>query len=361
MSFRSATLVACILTFLLGCEAPEGTDPSAGAATDAVGAAETQSGDSAIVARIGDATITAEELDQWIKDDLFNRETAGGNGAKVFEVRSQALARMVQTRVFEAEAARRGTTEDELLAAEIEALGEVTDEEIDAFYQERIDQMSGLPIEQVSGRIGEYLKQQKGIEVIEKFVLAANAEILLQQPRVDIAADGPSKGPADAAVTIIEFSDFQCPYCSRALPVLEEVLNLYPNDVRVVYRHLPLDSIHPRARVAAEASLCADDQGKFWEYHDVLFANNRALEDEDLRGNAETVGLDVDAFLQCMTEERYAVKVEADLEAGRAVGLSGTPAFFVNGLLLSGARPVEDFVRLIDLELGRSSEESDAS
>jgi len=221
--------------------------------------------------------------------------------------------------------------------------------------------MSGLPIEQVSGRIGEYLKQQKSIEVIEKFVLAANAEVLLQQPRVDIAADGPSKGPADAAVTIIEFSDFQCPYCSRALPALEEVMNLYPNDVRIVYRHLPLDNIHPRARVAAEASLCADDQGKFWEYHDVLFANNRALEDEDLRGNAETVGLDIDAFTQCMTEERHAVKVEADLEAGRAVGLSGTPAFFVNGLLLSGARPVEDFVRLIDLELGRSSEESDAS
>jgi protein-disulfide isomerase len=357
MSVRIATLVACTLFFLLGCETREGADPNAGVAADTAAAA-----DSEVVARIGDQTIHADELDEWIKEDLFNRETAGGNGAKIYEVRSQALARMVQMRVFEAEAARRNTTEDELLAAEIAALGPVTEEEIDAFYQERIDQMSGLPLEQLSGRISEYLQQQKGLEVIEKLVSAAGVEILLRQPRVEIAADGPSKGPADAAVTIIEFSDFQCPYCSRALPVLQEVMDRYPDDVRLVYRHLPLDSIHPRARVAAEASLCAEEQGKFWEYHDILFANNSALSDEDLRGNAETIGLDVEGFVQCMSEERFAVKVEADLEAGRAVGLSGTPAFFVNGLLLSGARPVEDFVRVIDEELGRGeSAASDAS
>lgn len=355
MSVRIATLVACTLVFLLGCETREGTDPDAGVTADTAASAESE-----IVARIGDVTISADELDEWIKDDLFNRETSGGNGAKIYEVRSQALARLVQMRVFEAEAARRNTTEDELLAAEIAALGPVTEDEVNAFYQERIDQMSGLPIEQLSERISEYLQQQKGLEVIENLVTAAGVEILLQQPRVEIAADGPSKGPADAAVTIIEFSDFQCPYCSRALPVLQEVMDRYPDDVRLVYRHLPLDGIHPRARVAAEASLCAEDQGKFWEYHDVLFANNRALSDEDLRGNAETIGLDVDAFVQCMTEERFAVKVEADLEAGRAVGLSGTPAFFVNGLLLSGARPVEDFVQLIDSELGRG-ESADAS
>jgi protein-disulfide isomerase len=353
MSFRTATLVALGLFFLLGCEPREVGDPAAAASATPSGSGGSDASDSTVVARIGAETITAEDLDDWIKDDLFDRETSGGNGAKTFEVRNEALTRMIRTRVVQNEATRRNTTEDALLLSEMAAMGTVTDEEINEFYQERVDQMGGLSLEQVSGRIGEYLQQQRGLEFVEKLLAEADVEILLEQPRVSVAADGPSKGPDDAAVTIIEFSDFQCPFCSRALPVLAEVLERYPEDVRLVYRHLPLDSIHPRARTAAEASLCAEAQRQFWEYHDALFENNNALADEDLRAIAETLGLDVPAWAQCMSENVFAVRVEADLEAGRSVGISGTPAFLINGLLLTGARPVEDFVKMIDSELAR--------
>jgi protein-disulfide isomerase len=241
-----------------------------------------------------------------------------------------------------------------MVEAEIAAMGEITDAEVEAFYEEQSDQMGGMTLEQVAPRIRDYLEKRRGQEVVEKMVEDAGVEILLERPRVDIAADGPSKGPADAPVTIIEFSDFQCPFCSRALPVLEEVMNRYPDDVRLVYRHLPLDRIHPRARAAAEASLCAEEQGQFWAYHDLLFANSKSLADDDLMQYAGDVGLDVDAWKQCMDEGRTKAKIEADLADGRSVGITGTPAFVINGVMITGARPVEDFVAIIDEELAGS-------
>jgi protein-disulfide isomerase len=140
------------------------------------------------------------------------------------------------------------------------------------------------------------------------------------------------------------------------VPVLEEVMQRYPKDVRIVYRHLPLERIHPRARAAAEASACAQDQGKFWEYHDIVFANNRTLAHEDLRKFAQDSNLDVAAWDQCMAEQKFAAQVDADLEAGQAIGITGTPAFIINGRILTGARPIEEFVTVIESELERGAE-----
>jgi protein-disulfide isomerase len=176
--------------------------------------------------------------------------------------------------------------------------------------------------------------------------------IHIEAPRIDVAATGPAKGPADARVTIVEFSDFQCPFCQRVLPTLERVLETYPEDVRIVYRHLPLRS-HGRARPAAEASLCAADQDGFWPYHDALFANTKALADEDLVRYAAESGLDAERFQRCLEERRFAAQVDEDAAAARGAGITGTPAFVVNGILLSGARPFEDFARVIDAELDR--------
>jgi protein-disulfide isomerase len=172
---------------------------------------------------------------------------------------------------------------------------------------------------------------------------------------VDVG-DAPIRGDKDAKLTIVEFSDFQCPYCQRAMGTLEQVLAKYPADVRVVYRHLPLDRIHPNARPAAEASACADEQGRFWEYHDKLFQNNRALAREDLVRYAGEVGLDAARFQACVDERRFKDKVEADLQAAREVGITGTPAFVVNGTLLSGAQPPEEFYEVIDAVLGKAPE-----
>ena len=161
--------------------------------------------------------------------------------------------------------------------------------------------------------------------------------MLLEPPRVTVAAEGPSLGPADAPVTIIEFSDFQCPYCGRAASTVKQIHERYPKQVRIVYRNLPLDSIHPNARPAAEAAACADAQGRFWEFHDRLFANQRALAPEDLQRYAKEIGLDMAAFDQCVKDRKSQAKVDGDLAAANEAASNagkrglGTPAFFVNG------------------------------
>jgi len=351
----SARILTSIIVgaVLLGCgsEPGDATTPASTAAP-AAQPAETSS-DSPAVARVSGEIITLSELDDFIRSELWDRETGGGNVAKTYEVREDALDRMLRSRVISDEAARRSTTEEALILGEM-AASPVTDEEVQQFYDERIDQMGGASIEQVGGQIRQYLEQKRGVDYVDSLLTAADIEVLIEAPRVTVAADGPSLGPDDAAVTIIEFSDFQCPFCSRAVPVLKELLERYPEDVRLVYRHLPLDQIHPRARVAAEAAASADDQDQFWAYHDTLFENSNQLSDEQLRTHAESVGLDVAAWKQCMDEGRFAAKVSADVEAGQAVGISGTPAFVINGRLLTGSRPIEDFVAVIDAELGRT-------
>jgi len=344
MFSRVLAPLACVFVFTLGCLEKELGNPNSEAAT---------SEEEVIVAQIGDEAVTLTELDAWIKDDLFARQTSGGNVGKVYELRNRSLDQLVMQRVLAAEAARRNLTKEELIDADVAAMGEVSDEEVAQFFQERIDQMGEQPLEEVAPRIRDHLQRLRAQEVAEKIINEAGVDLFLERPRVDVAATGPSRGPANASITIVEFSDFQCPFCSRALPVIEEVMTRYPDDVRLVYRHMPLDRIHNRARAAAEASLCAHDQGQFWAYHDLVFANTNSLGDEDLKGFAGELDLDLAAWEQCMTEEKFAEVIDADVEAARSIGITGTPAFIINGVMLSGAKPVEDFVSVIESELKR--------
>jgi protein-disulfide isomerase len=165
-----------------------------------------------------------------------------------------------------------------------------------------------------------------------------------------VAAEGPARGPDNAPITIVEFSDFQCPYCSRASATVDEVLNAYPGKIRLVFRHYPLP-FHAEAPKASEASMCANEQGKFWEYHDVLFKNQQQLAVADLKNHASAIGLDAAKFAECLDSGKNASVVEKDMEAGKKVGVNGTPAFFINGIMLSGAQPIEEFKAVIDSEL----------
>ena len=176
---------------------------------------------------------------------------------------------------------------------------------------------------------------------------------LITPPRNELEATRLVRGPADAAVTIMTFSDYQCPYCVRSEPVLAEVLERYPDQVRLVHRHFPLDNIHPFARPASEASMCADEQGKFWEYHDGIFALDGRLADGSLAEIASSIGLDEDAFSLCIEERRYQDFVDADFKAGQEAGVTGTPSFFLNGIKLKGARDADELSRYVDLELAR--------
>jgi protein-disulfide isomerase len=167
---------------------------------------------------------------------------------------------------------------------------------------------------------------------------------------VEVEAKGPARGPANALVTIVEFSDFQCPYCSREVPVIERVMKDYDGKVRLVFRHYPLD-FHPFAQKAAEAGACAQDQGKFWELHDKMFTNQNKLGVDDLKGYAKSLGMDPSKFDQCLDSGEKKALVEEDMKAGSAAGVSGTPAFFINGVFINGAQPYEQIKQAVDREL----------
>ncbi|MBW6440618.1 DsbA family protein [Patescibacteria group bacterium] len=162
-----------------------------------------------------------------------------------------------------------------------------------------------------------------------------------------------SKGSEDAKITIVEFSDFECPFCSGAKETVQQVLDKYGEDVRIVFKHFPLP-IHDNAKKAAEASECANDQGKFWEMHDAMFEDQNKLLIPDLKKTAKNLDLDVDEFSDCLDSGKYEEKVQSDIEIGLAYGISGTPAFFINNEFLSGAQPFEEFENIIEKKINNN-------
>lgn len=181
-----------------------------------------------------------------------------------------------------------------------------------------------------------------------------NQNLPSAQQRIQVSPDDdPTKGSANAKVTMIEFSDFQCPFCARfwkdTLPLLEEEY-IKTGKLKFVYRDFPLD-FHQFAKKAAEAAECANEQNKFWEYHDKLFENQQALDITSLKRYAQELGLDTAKFNECLDSGKYANEVQKDVQDGMAYGVSGTPTFFINGIEVVGAQPYSVFKRIIDQEL----------
>jgi protein-disulfide isomerase len=162
--------------------------------------------------------------------------------------------------------------------------------------------------------------------------------------------DAPVMGPASAKVLVVAFSDFQCPFCSRAVPTLKQIEQDYKGKIRVAFKQMPLP-FHDHAHLAAEAALAANEQGKFWEMHDKLFANQQALERANLDQYAQDLGLNMSKFRAALDSGKFKEKVDSDAKEGAAVGATGTPTFFINGHKLVGAQPVEAFKTAIDAEL----------
>lgn len=170
--------------------------------------------------------------------------------------------------------------------------------------------------------------------------------------RYDIPTEGfPSLGPDDAPITIVEFSDFQCPYCRRFHEeTYKDLLDAYPDQIRFVYRNLPLTSIHPDAMPSAIASLCANDQNSYWDYHDKLFGSD-ALGEEIYIQYATDLGLDVDQFTSCLSSGEFDDFIQQDMDFSLNLGVQSTPTFFINGLAIVGAQPLTSFQQIIDKEL----------
>jgi protein-disulfide isomerase len=307
--------------------------------------------DSPSAAVVDGEVISVAALDAWIKDELFKQQTGGGNPARTYQFRRSTLDRLIEHTVVEAGAERSGLDVDAFVRQEVEANNPVTQEDVVKFFAENRKRMGNPPFDDVSPRIREHLERLRAQEARQEMVARAAVTIELTPPRVEIESDGPSLGPEDAPVTIVEFGDFQCPFCRQARATLYSLAEKYPEEVRIVYRHLPLESIHPRARAAAEASACAADQGLFWEYHDRLFDNPQAFGDEDLREHARELGADGEVFDACLEKREHAARVDADIAAAVELGITGTPAFVINGILLFGLQSEEMIDRLIRAEL----------
>ena len=311
--------------------------------------------DNAVVAKLNGKDITASDLESYIKDELYKREVTEKNASEAYEVKEQSIDSLIDQRLLDDAAAKAGKKPDDYLSDKVKEMGAVSDDEVKAFFDENRQRLPpDATLEAFSARIRSHLESQRPDKVRADLRKNAQVAVLMQPPRVNVDALGPSRGPADAKVTVIEFSDYQCPFCKRAEPTVQALLAKYPTQVRLVYRHMPLDGLHPRARAAAIAAVCAEQQGKFWEYHDALFQNQQALSDTDLDKYAADLGLDAGKFKTCRQDPATETRVNTDAAAARQAGLTGTPAFFVNGILISGARPIEDFTRWIDQELAAS-------
>ncbi len=308
------------------------------------------------LAEVDGVTITAKEVDKAAAGPLRKIEE------QVYNLKRKTIEELINKKLLAREAAKRGMSVQALFATEVAAkVVPVTEEEIESFYQANKARLKGdeaAAREEVKVR----LQNQKLTEREQDFVqsLRAQAAVAVHlKPlpvfKVEVPVDGaPFKGPETAPVTIVAFSDFQCPFCKRVQPTLTEVLSRYGDKVKLVSRDFPLDHLHPGARKAAEAARCASDQGKFWAYSDTLYTHTPKTNPVQLQTYAQEVGLDPAAFEQCLSSGKYQAAVQQDVEEGARLGVSGTPTFFINGQLLSGAQPVEKFVQMIDAELAQA-------
>lgn len=339
-------LTLCALLFVLACS------------TDAQQATP---GGQDVAARIGDRAVSMRELDdRW-------RQTDAGQFAQaqqaLYDGRKQALDDMLAEALIAQAAKAKGQTAAQYEAAEITSRSKpVTDADVSTFYAQNREQMQGRPIEAVSGPIKTYLEDRQRATARETLIAELSktgpaVRMLFDAPRqeVAVAPGDPVTGPASAPVTIVEFSDFQCPFCQRVEPTMKQLRATYGDKIRIVWKDFPLTSVHPQAFESAQAGACARDQGKFWEYHDQLFANQQALQRESLLQYASAVGMDAAKFKTCLESAQYEGRVRDAMAAGSKQGVTSTPTVFVNGRMVTGAQPYEVFASIIDDELQRTA------
>jgi thiol-disulfide isomerase/thioredoxin len=233
-----------------------------------------------VLATIGNEEVTLADIQSRVGEDLDRMEM------QYLRARSRAIENTLQTvlreRVILAEARSRGMSVEELAEAEAGGTLSPSDVEVEIWYQENQARLGGRSLDELRPQIAEYLREERRREValqLEERLFRERGVVIHFEPvRLALNNEGaPFLGPEDAPVTLVEFSDFECPYCAQLVPTLKRLNETFGDDLRIVYRHFPLSSIHPGAFKAAEASLCAHEQGKFWEMHDLMFEEMRQL------------------------------------------------------------------------------------
>ena len=281
-----------------------------------------------------------------------------------YEIKRKALDSLIEQKMLEVAAKKKGLTTEKLLDQEVNSkVPDPSDAELEGYYVGlgRVTQ----PFAEVKSKLRDSYKQAKIRQAREDYLKTLRADsnvvVLFSAPRIEVAYDPARlRGNPKAPVMIVEFSDYQCPYCHSVEPTVKELLTKYGDKISLSYRDFPLTAIHSQAMISAEASRCALEQGKFWEYHDQLFAASK-LEKDDLIEYARNLKLDDKQFGSCLTSEKYKADIEKDEQEGRKAGVNGTPGFFINGVALSGAQGQEAFTRVIDDELARKNNHPTAS
>jgi len=304
-------------------------------------------------AKIGDKVISWEELDREVAVELYKTRL------RAHTLRKDALKRVLEELLLAREAERRGISVEEFLQQEVEAKAtEVTPQEVKDYIEEM--QLSG-DVEQLQRELKDFLATRKKAELREKLVeqLMQAPDVVVNMPpepdppRMEVATEGaPILGPPDAPVTIAEFSEFQCPFCRQSQEVLKKVKEVYGNQVKLVFKHFPINPRHLYALKAAEAGACAAEQGSFWQYHDALYAAPPdELDVPHLKAYAAALGLDAAQFDACLESGKYEAKVAHDIDDGLKAQASATPTFYIDGWYVVGAQPFEVFEKYIKMAL----------
>ena len=315
-----------------------------------------------VLATVGDDKITLTDVRARAGDQLEQLEIQ--YQLAKHKIVGTALDSIISERTLGAEATKTGKSVDALVAAEAGANGFApSDAEIAAWYQDNQNRVGGRSLEQVRSQIADLLRTERRNAAERKLEERLRAErkvsVAYEPFRVSLNNEkAPARGNSAAPVTLVEFSDFECPFCQATVPTLKQVEKKYGDKVRIVYRQFPL-SIHPFAFKAAEASLCANEHGKFWEMHDAMFQDQKKLSVSDLKQTARRVGIDGKKFDSCLDAGRYVEQVQNDQKEAQRLGVTGTPAMYINGTAVEGgAVPFAKLESLIDKELARAKPKS---
>jgi protein-disulfide isomerase len=319
-------------------------------------AAQTATPPKDAVATIGNEAITMSELEKISATDLAKVEE------QRYRVLDSRLGAMIAEKLLTQEAKRRGVSLEALLQAEVAAkTSPVTGEDVNAFIAQNRERLPKGDEAELKPKVADYLHQLQLNQRTEAFVNSlrdkTTVQVFLKPPEpIRFTVDGKggfARGPEDAVVTIVEFTDFQCPFCKGVVPTLKELVTKYGDRVRWVFRDYPIVGLHPNAPLVHEAARCAGEQGKFWLFHDLAFERSPAATPNDLRKYAAEVGADVAAFGQCLDSHKHRAAIAADIETGTKLGVTGTPTFYINGQLVVGNQPLAEFQRVVERELNR--------
>ena len=270
-----------------------------------------------------------------------------------YQTEKKALDELIEQHLLETESGRRGITVDQLLQQEVDTKVKDPSEDQLQVYYEGLDAKE--PYDKMRDKIRDHIRESRAAKLrtayIENLRSKANIVVELSPPLADVDAENAAaiEGRRDAPIQLVEFADYQCPYCQKANSDLVKLLEEYKGKVAVIYKDFPLP-MHPHAEKAAEAARCAGEQGKFWEYHNLLFKDKK-LDAPDLKQEARSLNLDSAKFDNCLDSGEEAVRVKKDRDEGTKLGLSGTPSFFLNGHFCSGAVDYAALHQMIEQQL----------